>query len=121
MERAISVALLTEDTYAPEFIERLIMRAIHDGIINRNITICKSRNTYRKIQPCIDKMRRIVKTIIDLCDKILIFQDADERYRDKVFEEVKSHLRELAEFINKKIFIIIFDEEVEEWIIPRYS
>lgn len=119
MERAISVALLTEDTYAPIFIERVIRRAIHDGIINRNITICKSRNTYRKIQPCTDKIRRIVKTIIDLCDKILIFQDADGRNRDEVFEEVKSHLRELAEFINKRIFIIIFNEEIEEWIIPN--
>lgn len=61
-------------------------------------------------------MRRIVKTIIDSCDKILIFQDADGRNRDEVFEEVKSHLRELAEFINKRIFIIIFNEE---WIIPN--
>jgi hypothetical protein len=119
MKRTITVALLTEDTYAPAFIDGLIRRAINEGIITRNVVVCKSRNTYRKIQPCTDKMRRIVNTIIDMCDKILIFQDADGRDRKKVLEEVRSHLGELVKYINRRVFIIIFAQEIEEWIIPN--
>ncbi|BAB67034.1 hypothetical protein [Sulfurisphaera tokodaii] len=113
----ITVALLTEDTYAPAFIEGVIKRLIELKVVNSEIYICKGKDTYRKIQLCTDKMRRIIKNIIDKCDKILIFQDADGRNREEVYEEVRSHLKELNSNVGKKIFIIIFDEEIEEWIL----
>ncbi|BDC17645.1 hypothetical protein [Acidianus sp. HS-5] len=53
-----------------------------------------------------------------MCDKILIFQDADGGDRKEVINEIKSHLKELEKYVDKKIFII-FSEEIEEWIIPN--
>ncbi|MEM1644927.1 MAG: hypothetical protein QXL96_03500 [Ignisphaera sp.] len=60
-----------------------------------------------------------MKNIIDKCDKILIFQDADGRVWEEVYNEIKFHLKELNSYIGKKIFIIIFAEEIEEWILPN--
>ena len=119
MGNRITVALLTEDTYAPAFIEGVIKRLVELKVFNTEIYICKGKDTYRKIQLCTDKIRRIAKNIIDKCDKILIFQDADGRNREEVYEEVRSHLKELNNYIGKKIFIIIFEEEIEEWILPN--
>jgi len=119
-QRTVSLALLTEDTYAPKFIEGIIKRLIETNWINNKINVYKSNRTYRKIQPCTDKLRRILSVAIDMCDKILIFLDADGRPRDEIVNEVKSHLgSELAKLLGKRIFVIVFHEEIEEWILPN--
>ncbi|BDC17644.1 hypothetical protein HS5_05340 [Acidianus sp. HS-5] len=65
--KEISVALLTEDTYTPAFIDKIIRRLMESKIItDRKINICKGKNTYRKIQLCTDKIRRLIKNIIDV-------------------------------------------------------
>ena len=119
MGNRTTVALLTEDTYAPAFIEGVIRRLVERNYIDNEIYVCKGKDSYRKILPCTDKMRRIIKNIIDKCDKVLVFQDADGRDVGEVYNDVKSHLKELSDYIDRKIFIIIFNQEIEEWIIPN--
>ncbi|BBD73462.1 hypothetical protein HS1genome_1851 [Sulfodiicoccus acidiphilus] len=113
------IALLTEDTHAPSFIEKVMERLKEEGRLNVEVVVCKGENSYRKIRPCSDKIRRIINSIIDKCDRILIFQDAHGEDRSEVERRALSHLENLSTYIGKKIFIIIFEEEIEEWILPN--
>ncbi len=123
----LKIALITEDTYSPDFIRILIKREDFP-INNHKINVCKGEHTRGGIvKPCWDKIRRVLsKDLFEKCDRVIIFVDADGYDRNEIKMRVIDHIKnskwlgpQVEKYISdKKLSIIVFSEEIEEWIVP---
>lgn len=111
MGRSTRICLLTEDTYAPSFIERVIDKLKEEGLVSRDINLVKREHTYGKYNPCSPKLGRIIKAIEDSCDKIIIFVDADGQDVEKVRND--KVLRHVANVELSKVYVVVFRYEIE--------
>ncbi|QGA53903.1 hypothetical protein GFS03_04590 [Sulfolobus sp. E5-1-F] len=117
------VHIVSEDTYGPKFVEYLIDVLKSKGLIPHNIVPCKSRSTNGKGNFKNVAIWRRIKGIIrsGICDKAIILIDGDGKDIKEVKEEynLDKLTKELSEDVKEKICTVIFDHEIEEWILPN--
>jgi len=108
--RRVKVCLITEDYYALDLIEKIIRRIKSEGIIKQDVVLYKSESSKGKSK-LLSKLHRLIAVMRDFCDKVLIFIDAD----GESVNEVRRRFR----IKSSNTFLIVFDYEIEEWILPN--
>jgi len=100
------IKILTEDTYGTKFFEK----------IANKLEVKVKVKAERISGVCSGKMTRQIKACINDCDKIIVIVDGDGNPEDKEKTVREKHFNGFDEDKQKKLDVVVFEYEVEEWI-----
>ncbi len=107
----MNVKILAEDTYGAKFFDELIKRVKNEGAVSNEV-----KTSSDHIQGvCSRKMTNQINAAIDDFDKTIVVVDGDGNSEK---EEKKQKERHFPKDENKlkRVDIIVFKDEIEEWI-----
>lgn len=106
-----SCKIFSEDAYGPEFFKKLNNKLKREGVLDENLPFEKPQHFPGK---CNTKSGRIISTAGYDFDRVVVVVDADDpNKRDDAYSQIEVHL---VEEIKSKVYIIVLDYEIEEWI-----
>lgn len=83
----MDAVFLAEDTYARDFLKKLVVRLKEAGLAPANMNVRDLYSSYGKVKKCSPKLGRLVRVAVGAVDRIVIFIDADGADREEVRRE----------------------------------